>query len=618
MRAIALIIVAVSIALGLVYQQVTGFGFLEWDDAHHIRDNNYLRSLTPENLRWILLNADIDYWRPISFLSHGLDFALFGDNTAGHHVVSVILHGVNALLVGAITWVTIGLTGTSATRTQAWLIAALAALVFAVHPQHVESTAWLAERKGLLCTGFYLAAVLTYLKGHGTHRTWLKASLGCFLLAMFSKPMAVSVPLVLVALDVYPLRRLTFSMSLWSAARIVLAKWPYLVLAALLGLYTYVAVQGAGYLTDADRLDQVERAINASRSIWLYPWRWLYPIGLSPLYPLDAIDNSPHMLNLLPGAALIFLSGGALWLFRAGHAALLGICMVHLAMVGPVLGIVHTGFQSSADRYGYLPGALLSVVAAILLLRLFARLVQPRLRIGICVLLLVWVLGLGASAERQVGVWRTDYSMWHTVFGYFPKWVPNKLLSTGQDHYARGRYEESLEWLQKAIDQRQRSFDAHLYLGLALQELGRAEEAKYHIARGLELVPDSIYHLQLAIVGHIQGGRYELARDLIARVQTLAPELRESLRQLALVNFETGNIQTARRILTGMVTDRPTDIHSWLLLGIIAQLNQEYPQARAYYERVLKLRPDNRDAIHNLTEIDRAQAEANAADGKAG
>lgn len=151
---------------------------------------------------------------------------------------------------------------------------------------------------------------------------------------------------------------------------------------------------------------------------------------------------------------------------------------VYLAMIGPVLGIVHSGFQSSADRYAYRPGAMFSVAVVVLLALSTGILSQTMRRLSV-VMILVRCAGLGVMAERQVGVWRSDETMWLTVLGYFPAWHPNKDLQVRQDHYARGRYKEALPHLQKAIDEGQRAFDAHLYMGLSLQRLGDEDGARF-------------------------------------------------------------------------------------------------------------------------------------------
>ncbi len=281
---------------------------------------------------------------------------------------------------------------------------------------------------------------------------------------------------------------------------------------------------------------------------------------------------------------------------------------VYLAMIGPVLGIVHSGFQSSADRYAYRPGAMFSVAVVVLLALSTGILSQTMRRLSV-VMILVRCAGLGVMAERQVGVWRSDETMWLTVLGYFPAWHPNKDLQVRQDHYARGRYKEALPHLQKAIDEGQRAFDAHLYMGLSLQRLGDEDGARFHLKRGIELAPDSVFHLQRATIGHIEGGRFDIARQLIRRVQELAPELRGSLRQLALLNLEQGDIPAARKILQGMVNERPEDAPSWVLLGVIEQLTGHVEQARGYYREALAADPGSRDARHNLSELEKSTEE---------
>ena len=474
----------------LIYSKVSGFGMLHGDDFLHVGNNAYLRDFSADNVLWMLSNADIDYWRPLSFISHALDYKLWGEDIGGHHITSVFLHWCNAVLVAIVGVTTYQLARNEPPTLLRASFAAIAcgviaATIFVVHPQHVQTTAWIAERKGVLSALFSLLSVWAYLRSQALpHRApyWSGLALMAFVFALLSKPMAITVPFVLLALDVFPLRRLTWSAGWRVLLSAIWDKLPYFVLTGAVTLYTYAAVRAGGFLNDADMFPLAERIINAARSVWLYPLRWLAPIGLSPIYPVAVLDNSVSFTNLLPLFGLLVVGCAGITLFVRGSGALLAALAIHLVIIAPVLGLISSGPQSSADRYAYLPDVVLCVALAIGLVRLWAQRAALKL-VPACaaIAVVIWTFGLIALAQTQVLVFASDKSTHELVKRYYPQWQPYTSYLDGVAAFERGDIERAHTLLLAAVQYNEARHRAHIYLAFVFQRLGDNGLAYEHI-----------------------------------------------------------------------------------------------------------------------------------------
>jgi protein O-mannosyl-transferase len=595
------------LAVAFVYADVASFGHLYGDDERHIRENPHVQALTADNLLWMFSSAEIDYWRPLSFLTHAIDYTLWGEYIGGHHITNVVIHGISALLVMGIAWTVWPMVvRRPAVDTAQWRVAAalMAGLLFAVHPQHVETTAWLAERKGVLSSCFYIAAIWTYLNGRGVARSWRLATMLLVVLAMLSKPLAVSLPLALLMLDVYPLRRLTIHTPFRDWLRIGIDKLPYALLALAVSLYTYLAVETGGYLTTTDVFGLSERLVNASRSVWLYLGRFLLPLALVPIYPMAMLDNSLTLVNLIAPTALLVVAVGSLWLFARGKPALIAIAGVHMAMLGPVLGLIHVGLQSSADRYAYLPGAWMAVVAAILsTLTLMACRGKPAMRWTMTLALGLVLAAFMMLARQQVYVWSSGVAMAATVNHHFPQWQPSNSYTRAVHAYQAGDCPTALLLFEVAVAQNQLLERSHMFMADCLQQLGHDRRAQQHMAQALRIKPKSLFLMQMAVQIHMRAGRAPQAEALLARLATFAPDDPELDRQRALMFMQTGDFDGAAVLLTGLAKREPDEVRNWVLLGIVEHRRGNIAKARSHYTEALRIDPHSNDAAHNLSRL---------------
>jgi Tfp pilus assembly protein PilF len=401
------------LALGVFAATVATFlpalrnGFVAWDDDLLLTGNPRFRGLSPAHLRWMLGTTYGGHWEPLTWLTLAVDHAVWGMDPRGYHLTSVVLHGVDAVLVFALAVAVLRAVGIPAT-TRVSVSAAAGALVFALHPLRVESVAWASERRDVLSAALYLASVLAYLaRERSMHRTrWLAVSVACFALATLAKGLGMTLPLVLVVLDVWPLGRFRS----WRAARTaLLEKLAYLPFAIAAGAMAMRALADAG--SDRPSLAEfgvAQRLAESALGLVFYLWKTVVPVRLSPLYPLDRGLRPTAPLYL---AAMTAVVGGAavLLLLRRRAPWALAAATSYAILVAPVLGPAQTGPHAMADRYTYLaciPFALLAAAA------IGVGLHTPRARWPTAVVTSTVLVVLALAAVRQTRIWHDSITLW--------------------------------------------------------------------------------------------------------------------------------------------------------------------------------------------------------------
>jgi hypothetical protein len=338
----------------LVYLRVLANGFTNWDDPGYVVENSHLGPLNVRFLAWAITTFQQGNWHPLTWLSLGIDHAFFGIDPLGYHLSNVLLHGVTVLtvvlLVGALFDRALG-----ACDSRGLVAAAVAGLVFAVHPLHVESVAWVSERKDVLCGFFYVLAVLCYLRFAQHHsRAKYLASLGAFALALLAKPMAVSLPLALLILDAYPLARLTGPG--WT--RVVVEKVPFVVLGIASSVVTIVAQSRAGAVLTMQYVGFGSRLWGAQRALGFYLAKTVLPFDLVPVYPLEH-GVSPWRWDFLLSLTLVLGATATAVVLRRRVPLVGALCASYLVMLLPVPRRSGSPpWPSVSGRVGGTPGRL--------------------------------------------------------------------------------------------------------------------------------------------------------------------------------------------------------------------------------------------------------------------
>ncbi len=449
----------------LVYGRVAGFGYAGFDDVDYVLNNAVVRGgLSVEGVRWAFTEFHLGNWHPLTTLSNMLDVTLFGLAPGPQHVVNVVLHLANSLLVYALALVVL----------RHWGASLVVAWLFMAHPLRVESVAWIAERKDLLCALFFLSSLLAYLwhrRAPSPRRYALVVA--CFVLALLSKPMAVTLPVVLLLLDWWPLDRFAHAVAaglrqrLGVALELVAEKLPLFALALASSAVTLVAQAGA--LSTVENVPLHLRVMNAVFAYAIYLRDTLMPTRLAAFYPHSEVD---FLGEFLPALAVVGGISLAVFVGRRRFPWLVTAWLWYLVMLVPVIGIVQVGSQSHADRYTYLPtiGLLLALGAAL------AGLQAERWRVALLGLVPVMVFHAGL-AWVQVGYWSGPYMIF------------TRVIDVAGDNYA-----------------------ARVNLASHLLEVGRIEEAEAHASRAVELRPNLAF-------GHAVLASVQLARGMFAEAE---------------------------------------------------------------------------------------------------
>ena len=494
-----------------VYAPTLSYGFVELDDSLYVTGNRHVQGgLSWEGFDWAWRARVASNWHPLTLLSHMLDWELWGGDAFGHHLGNLLLHLANVGLVFAVLRRMTGADGESA---------AVAAL-FAVHPAHVESVAWISERKDVLAAFFFLLALAAWL-GYVRRPAALRYLLVvlAFAAALLAKPMAVTFPCVLLLLDYWPLRRLVSAESprreRW---RLAVEKLPLFAMAAVASAVTVVAQRSA--LGSLEAVPLPLRGANALVSYVVYLGKILWPRHLAVFYPLP--PSVAAWKAALAGALLSALTALAVLARRRSPWLLIG-WLWFVGMLVPVIGLVQVGRQAMADRYTYLPSlGIFLALAWEVPARLRGWKWRPRLRTAAAVVALAGLLLLAGVARAQVETWRDSLTLFRhalavTEGNYLAAFKVASLLTRldrreeaeryyrealrmgpgmlatvetyGRSLVRWGRPAEAVPLLRRATELQPKSAGLHAELGDVLAELGEVAQARVELRRALELDP---------------------------------------------------------------------------------------------------------------------------------
>jgi tetratricopeptide (TPR) repeat protein len=489
-----------------VFGQTLRHDFINFDDNGYVTENPWVRGgLSWAAVRWAFTSIDYFYWQPLTWLSHMVDCTLFGLNAGRHHLVNLLLHIANSILVFAVFRRMTGVL---------WRSAVVAAL-FAVHPLRIESVAWIAERKDLLSCLFFLLTIWAYLRfvEKPSDKRYLFVILA-LALGLMTKPMLVAVPFLLLLLDYWPLRRVA-----------VAEKLPMFVLAAISSFLTYLGTRGLGIINFGASLPFPLRFENALISYVRYVRLSLWPSGLAVLYPYPL--SIPLWRVAVASVLLTAITLGALWLGRRRRYIAMG-WLWFVVGLGPTIGLVQVGHQAMADRFTYIPliGLLVAAVWGT------AELLSDRPRPA-AALASIAIVGYAAAAWSHTHVWRDSVTVFTDAVGVTSD------NATAEHHLAaalddRGRFEEALPHHAAAVRIEPNYFVAQCAYGIALERHGDFAAAAEHHRAAIHRFPqyaDAHYHLGLALAR--LGQSRESSAELTAALNTgLSGEAADTARRL--------------------------------------------------------------------------------------
>ncbi|MFQ5736134.1 MAG: tetratricopeptide repeat protein [Thermodesulfobacteriota bacterium] len=467
--------VLLGVAAFLAYLPSLNAEFLNWDDQLYVLDNPYIQSIDWRFLKVIFTEAIAANWHPLTIFSHAVDYAIWGLDPFGHHLTNALLHSLNTALVFWLSFeVTSAAPGPGALRYRGRLIAAAAAaLLFGLHPLHVESVAWVAERKDLLSGFFFVISLLCYLKyarSSSGGRLRYSAALLFFALAIMSKPMAITLPVVLLILDFYPLDRFRAD-----ARRAIIEKVPFFAVSAFSAAVTVWAQNKGGALASIDAHPLSERVAVAVNALAAYIYKMLWPANLAPFYPIPkggAIFGPLFFISLLFLAAVTVFCLFALKRRKRVYAAVWASYLITLL---PVIGLVQVGNQSMADRYTYIPSMGLFMLAGASIAVLYERL-HGGARAALAFICVLWIALLAGRTLQQEHIWKDSLSLWNHEIALYPE-VALGYNNRGQAYEKLNLLDKALADFNRAVQVKPEYADAYYNRALINQKMGRFEAA---------------------------------------------------------------------------------------------------------------------------------------------
>jgi tetratricopeptide (TPR) repeat protein len=600
------IALAVAALTFLVFLPALQNGFLNWDDQANFLDNVHYRGLGWTQLSWMLTTFHGGPYQPLSWLSFGADYLLWGMSAAGYHLTNVLIHCVNASLFCLLTRRLLRLAWRQepAAEPALSLCAAFSALLFSVHPLRVESVAWVTERRDVLSGAFFLLCLICYVKAHSgalaetRRRSLLRAALGLYACSLLSKAIAVGLPLLLLALDFYPLRRLQDAAGAWSRPRLRSAlqeKIPFILLAAAAAITALLAQAQAEALVSWGRYGLGPRLLQAVYGAGFYLGKTLVPCRLSPLYALSAPLRQSWRPYLLCGGTAAGLSLAALW-WRRRWPALLTAWLSYLVLLAPVSGLAQAGDQYVADRYSYLSCLSWAALAGGGLMLCWRARREQRLGLRSWRLLVLAAVlslaGLAQAAWRQTGIWHDSQRLWQRVLALDGD-IAVAHYNLGTCLAEQGRLGEAVEHFQRAEALRPQAIEVYNNLAIAYWKLGESESALRCYDEALRIQPDSaLTHANLgAALVHLK--RLPQAEAQYRQALRLRPDSSAYYDMLGMVLTAQGRWPESIEPFTQAVRLNPRDADAHYRLALALGRSGRTQQSAQELEETLRLKPDH-------------------------
>jgi len=581
------LLLGISLALAVIaaYWPVLGNEFTNYDDNEYLTENPRVQhGLGWQTVRWAWTTGYAGNWFPLTWMSHALDWQLFGSWAGGHHATSLALHVANTLLVFGLL---------SGATSAPWR-SALAAALFGLHPLRVESVAWAAERKDVLSACFWLLTLWAYGSWVRRRGAWRYALVAAGLtLSLAAKQMAVTLPCALVLLDLWPLRRLQ-TVGLWGLVR---EKLPLVPLVAAAAVVTMIVQSAGGMIADTETYTLGIRITNAIVAYATYLWKTIWPRELIVLY----VHPGAPALGALVLAALVLAAVTVLaWRERERRPYLLAGWLWYVGTLVPVIGLVPIGRHAFADRYTYIP--LLGIFAAVAWLLPGGRAARPVGAVAAAVL-----LALAVRTHAQVGVWHDSVSLFTHALAVDER-SPLAHVNLAYGLVDRGQATEAVAHFERALALEPGYAKALVGLGNVLLAQGRLDDAaaQFEAAAGSD---DRSVHA-LTNLGYIlyKRGRFTESIPYYERALAVRSDFVPALNDLGLAYARMGRLDEARVWFERAVAVDPLHSDSLNNLAALNIAEHRYPEALAFLERVLALRPGDPSAQANRLLVVRALA----------
>ena len=582
------------IAILTVYWQVQGHEFINYDDPSYVSKNPHVQTgLTLEGIAWSFTSMRAGNWHPLTWLSHMLDIQLYGMNPGRHHFTNVIFHIANTLLLFLVF----------RRMTESLWRSGFVAAMFALHPLHVESVAWVAERKDVLSTFFWMLTMLSYVwyVDHPGRNRYLLVLL-LFILGLMAKPMLVTLPFVLLLMDYWPLKRLQFrqprgninTQQKLPVLDLVWEKTPLFALAVASSIVTFLVQQSGGAVGSLTGYPLNVRIANALISYVSYIVKLIWPYHLAVLYP------HPRMISgwIVAGACflLLFISFLVIRALKRYPWVAVG-WLWYVGTLVPVLGLVQIGSQAMADRYTYVPLIGISIIIAWGVPELVSRWTHRKVVLAAIAATSLSILMV--AAWFQVGYWANSMTLFRRALEVTSNnYVAHNNL--GIALFFQGKIDEATVHFHKALKINSSFVEAHTNLGIVMANKGKMTEAISHFSEGLRLNPDSYEaHNNLGVIFVRQGKTSEAIRHYSEALR-INPYYDEAHNNVGVALASQGKLDEAISHYSEALRINPRFAKVHNNLGIALIRKKKLEEAIAHFRKALRIKPDYANAHKNL------------------
>ncbi|MDO8445340.1 MAG: tetratricopeptide repeat protein [Deltaproteobacteria bacterium] len=485
-RNVLILLLPISVALltFLVYLPSLKNNFV-WDDDLYVYNNPYIRNIDTTLLYWSFTSEVAALWHPLTIISLAMDYAVWGLDPFGYHLTNNLIHALNTLLVFILVLKLLKIKTGEEADIQSVGAAFITAALFGIHPLHVESVAWISERKDVLCAFFYILCLIKYLDFTVSKRPLhYGIALGSFFMALLSKPMAVSLPIVILILDFYPLgrfKKIEKSMGSW---RMLLEKLPFFLLSIFTSLVTIWAHLQSGALQVTKIASLSTRVLVAAWAYIFYMVKMVLPFNLAPLYPYPKVD--PFSFTYL-GSLFLMVIITFVIVYRK-ERVFIAVWLYYLVTLLPVIGIIKVGSQAAADRYTYLPSLGLFFIAGLCVSSLFKKCINKQSQIALIALILLILGVLANKTIQQITIWHDPITLWSHELRLFPN-ETSAYINRGGAYASQGNFQLAIMDYNKAIEIDPKNAQGYYNRGFVYKIAGNYQEALNNQSRAIELNP---------------------------------------------------------------------------------------------------------------------------------
>ena len=607
---ILMVAIIISFITFLIYVPALQNNFVNLDDHTYVVDNTHIRSLDFKLLEWSF-GFFASNWHPLTWLSHATDYALWGLNAQGHHLTNVIIHSLNTFLlfifiVSLLFSVKFHenqfIAEKNGILSKGIIVGGITALLFGIHPVHVESVAWISERKDVLSTFFFLLSLIfyvRYVRGEQTGRkrnTNYGACLLSFAFALMSKPMAVTLPIILFILDMYPFQRFSFRGGIHAQKKILIEKIPFFFLSLISFILTLSAQLYGGAVKTVESYPLAGRFIIAIKGLCFYILKMIFPVTLSPYYPYPKDISLLSLEYATPPIVVMIVTLLCLWAWKRGRKVFVALWASYVVTLLPVLGIIQIGGQAAADRYTYIPSISPFLLAGLSVAFLWKKIEQKghffkaKMVLVLLPLIVVFVL-LGGLTVKQIGMWKDSVTLWTSAIKVFPDHENFYMYRAGAFEKL-GNDEKASEDLKKAIALNPDNAEAYDSLGGHDFKKGDYQSALIHYTKAIEVDPkyyDSYNNRATTylLLGDIKKGLKDLERAIELNTNFFAARLNQCQAYNLLKNY-----QQAIEACSNALTIKPEDDislrpHKAYFINLAQHIKKDIKYEVAYFNRAM-------------------------------